>query len=162
MILTKSTFRDERINAYCMGAGVIPYAIAPDGRIYFLLARECFVPDWKSSSRWSAFEGARAQTERVTETASREFFEESMGLIYNREEIPDRLEHGEFLFRVVLRITGDQRTERYHCSYVMEIPWDRSLPKRFSILRNNLLLLQNKAAHMHDVRPFVAVPRSIR
>ena len=65
-----------------MGGGILPYTIH-EGDIYFLLSRESVDYKWKESGLWSDFGGNEEETDEGEKslTASREFYEETMGCI---------------------------------------------------------------------------------
>lgn len=121
-----------------MGAGVLPFAIDDTGKVQVLLGRERFMPSWKGSCRWSGFEGSRKQGESVTDTASREFFEESLAILLSKDHIDKMIERENFAMRIVLKIDHERRTERYHCTYVIRIPWDTTIPNKFHKVRSDI------------------------
>ena len=88
------------------GAGVLPFCIAPDGSLHFILGKECYDPSWVwGSDRWSAFEGGRKGDESTLTNASREFCEESLGVLLEDkvnqvEKMHQDLSSGNFALRV--------------------------------------------------------------
>lgn len=74
-------------------AGVLPYAVHPgDGRVYFLLGREQYIRGWNASESYSDFGGGREPGETTRDTAAREAYEESMGILGTTEQIRKRVE----------------------------------------------------------------------
>lgn len=73
-------------------AGIIPVSFV-DGRWFFLLGLEHQADEWGSSEKWSDFGGgAEPRDGSPLETASREAYEETMGLLGSKEEIMKALE----------------------------------------------------------------------
>ena len=128
-------FGEEDINRHTMGAGVIPVSTDDDGVVRVLLGRERFSPYWKGSCRWSGFEGSRYRCEDITTTALREFTEESLGVVLPREALRSVIASGDHEMRIVLRIMNDRVATRYHCTYIVHIPWDDEIPRRFERTR---------------------------
>ncbi len=142
MELEYTTFFEEDVANFCQGGGVIPIARHPDGEVRVLLGRERFVSSWKGSCRWSGFEGGRKEGEAVETTVCREFIEESLGLVLPREAT-ERLVGGRgYWRRIVLNVSSDRRTERYHCTYVLVVDWDESVSSRFEKTRLHLEYLE--------------------
>ena len=63
-----------------IGAGILPMAIN-DGKVYFLFSRERNLGDFKEKGLWSDFGGKDENGETPMETAIREGYEESSGLL---------------------------------------------------------------------------------
>lgn len=82
-------------------AGILPYAIW-SGDIYFLLGEERYQKNFVDSLKWSDFGGGRKAHEiNILETASREFYEETMGCIFKSEQqILDLLQNEKYDFFV--------------------------------------------------------------
>lgn len=131
-------FAQADIDAHSLGAGILPYAIKPDGSLHVLLGRERYAPLWRGSCRWSGFEGSRQAPELIAQTATREFAEESLGVVLDSETVERLLEEHGHTMRIVLRILHDRRPERYHCTYVVQIPWDPAVVERFEEWRARL------------------------
>jgi len=162
MELSDSSFEYDRVERYCMGAGVIPISTDESGRSRVLLGRERWIPQWRGSCRWSGFEGSRKSSEDVVTLAVREFLEESLGVV---DVVPDcdvshrfpilacRLRARLFWRRIVLKIEHDRRPERYHCTYVVPVPWDPIVPERFHALRLRVEQLDRVVQEFHYTRP---------
>src|SRR5438105_4338369 len=79
-----------------LSAGVLCYSIPPNSdEIFFLLGRECHIIECKNLVRkcWCDFGGKMEQGEKEEDTASREFFEESMGIVCTNECIDSECHH---------------------------------------------------------------------
>ena len=74
-----------------MGAGILPITFYK-GKIYFLFGREA-LGIWKNSGLWSDFGGAKDGKETYKETAIREGWEESDGVLGNKSIIGDLIEN---------------------------------------------------------------------
>ena len=159
MQIQRSDFDAESIERFGSGAGIIPLARAPSGEYHMLLGRERFLPSWKGSCRWSDFGGGRKQGETLLQTAVREFSEESLGIVEDVAMLRRRLEDKDYWIRVVLRIHSDtgKRVERYHCTYVLEVPWCPSMVESFSIRRRDMETLDNIAKEMDRLFPEFAM-----
>lgn len=131
MNLAHSSFRAEDVESRGMGAGVLPFAVLPNGELRILLGRERFMASWKGSCRWSGFEGSRKPGESLVEAALRECSEESLAVVAQDLTAARLTEERRYWIRVVLRIVNDRSLERYHSTWVVRVPWDETLPKRF-------------------------------
>lgn len=151
MDIRLSRFLPDDIDARCSGAGILPYAIDPAGNVQVLLGREQFVPQWKGSCRWSGFEGSRMRDERIVDTAVREATEESLGLF--APTLQRLLQDGVYERRIVLRMQSDRIPERYHCTYVVQIPWDPELPARFQAMRSHVEYIDRLVQEWRMSRP---------
>lgn len=69
-----------------MGAGILPLA-SYKGKLYFLFSRESKSIKYKDSGLWSDFGGGAEKGEGFFETAIREGWEESMGIMGNKKDI---------------------------------------------------------------------------
>jgi hypothetical protein len=132
MQLQRVHFDTDAVERFGMGAGIVPISVDPHGTVHVLLGRERFMPHWKGSCRWSGFEGSRkGNGEWLSETALREFCEETLGVVQDRAAIARTLDDGDYWLRIVLRICDDRRPERYHATYVVPVAWNPDIPKRF-------------------------------
>ena len=138
MDIRSSHFSHTEIESLGIGAGVLPYAVDETGEMHVLLGRERFMPSWKGSCRWSGFEGSRKKNETMINTAKREFVEESLGVVLNEQEINTILHDKTYSVRIVLKILHDRLSERYHCTYVVQIPWDVTIPAKFKEVRQKI------------------------
>ena len=151
--VTRTEFCGDAVEAWGMGAGVVPVALAPDGTYRVLLGRERFLPQWKGSCRWSGFEGSRKEGERVRQTAVREFCEESLGVL--QDDVADAVARDAHWIRIVLRIRNERRSaaERYHATYVVPVAWDAHAPERFLKTRLALEHVDRAAQEWRYARP---------
>lgn len=145
-----------------MGAGVVPISTDEKGVTHLLLGRERWIPNWRGSCRWSGFEGARKENEDVVTSACREFLEESMGVVrildasHSDEPwyvIAQSIRLRKFWRRVVLKIDSERRSERYHCTYVVPVPWDPDVGDRFRSLRASIEIIDRLFQEWRYTRP---------
>lgn len=69
------------------GAGILPYAFY-NNTIYFLVGREHLESGWTGSGKLSDFGGAvESKHKNPADTAASEFWEETMGLFYSKDEV---------------------------------------------------------------------------
>ena len=110
-----------------MGAGILPYAIQ-NGQLYVLLGRERVEDNQKhgQSGLWSDFGGKKIPGEETIETAAREAFEESDGLLGSKVQIIDTLRSGLKSGIVTESVCSGSS----HVSYLLEIPFNSTLPTR--------------------------------
>lgn len=153
MELRRSQFREDDIDRHGMGAGILPFARDADGNLFVLLGRERYMPSWKGSCRWSGFEGSRKEHEPIAETALREFEEESLGVVACADALRRRLQDDDYSMRIVLKIVNERRAERYHCTYVVEVPWQPELPDAFRKTRSNIEHIDRLAQEWRHRRP---------
>ena len=140
------------------GAGIIPVSKSPCGEYHLLLGRERFLPQWKGSCRWSGFEGSRKAKESLTETAIREFTEESLGVVFESQGVISRLiQEKAYWIRVILRITNDKRSEKYHSTYVINVPWNGNIVETFSTQRSKIERLDRLTRVMERAFPTFAL-----
>lgn len=99
-------------------ACVLPYASMPDGSFFVLLGFE---------GDWCAFGGQHEPGELPEDTASREYSEETLGLVFpRREDLRDDLFDHRYTAKIVtcLNEGADEKHERnYLTTYLKEIPW---------------------------------------
>ena len=103
-----------------IGAGILPMAIN-DGKVYFLFSRERNLGEFKESGLWSDFGGKDEKNESPIETAIREGYEESSGLLGTIKDI---------IFLVKKKCVKQILIPNY-ATYVVLIDYDPELPKRF-------------------------------
>lgn len=156
MQVERAAFHTADIEAYGMGAGVVPLAIDPAGTYRVLLGRERFVPQWKGSCRWSGFEGSRKENECMQDAAVREFCEESLGVLTTTCGMATTLSNRNYWIRIVLKIHQERRTiNRYHTTYVVPVQWDADAPHRFLRLRMNIEFIDRAVQEWCYARPMV-------
>lgn len=117
-----------------MCGGVLVYMVAPNGATYVVLGREQYVRGWKSSLTWCDFSGQRDNDLDRDEiaTASREFFEESIGIFGDMEP---RLRSNQFSHHITMR-RNDQSVAR--SMYAVQVPWTADVARRFYGRREHL------------------------
>lgn len=126
------------------GASILPVMVEPEhGQLYFLLAKERYHPSWpQGSNLWSDFGGGHQDSDSCSEAvASREFVEETLGQVkffeadtLPRSDIDDMvsaLQQGHFLLQFV-----HDHNHLCFMTFVVQIPWDPFIPKRFHDVRN--------------------------
>lgn len=137
-----TAFDANEVSEQGMGAGIIPISKGPNGEVFLLLGRERWTSHWKGSCRWSGFEGGRKGGEDTISTAVREFSEESLGVVERTDVVRKRLEEEDYWLKIVtltLQDKGAYSTQnRYHCTHILPVVWDETLPSRFRNERNNL------------------------
>lgn len=150
MRVDEECFDARNVERYCMGAGIIPISVCPDTNVpHLLLGRERWVPSWKGSCTWSGFEGSRKDCESTRMSAAREFVEESMGCVrlcpndgdspYDRiRDVIHKLDTGDYWKRIVLRIDTERKSERYHTTFLVTVPWCAEAPARFFDVRTEV------------------------
>lgn len=154
--LAETVFDLEAIDKHIVGAGILPFCRDPAGSIQFGLAKERYIAHWRGSDKWSGFEGGRKRSEPVEETAAREFVEESMGILVDHAgqqlnhvpELVQRLQCGKYAARIVLCIVHPGHADRYHVTFLLEVPYQPSSMARFAAARRFMLDLQTRT---HDL-----------
>lgn len=142
---------DIAINA--LGAGIIPVSVDANGDIFVMLGKERFIPHWKGSLKWSGFEGGRKGNESIENTASREYFEESLGVIrilglpnVTVKSLANFLKEDNYVTKFTLSIVHNvDISPRYHITYIVQVEHDptMTIPQEFEIKRQHLIELQN-------------------
>tara|TARA_B110000046_G_C13006396_1_gene404588 strand:+ start:1114 stop:2055 length:942 start_codon:yes stop_codon:yes gene_type:complete len=125
---------------------VIPYCICSENRAWVLLGRERADAGWHGSRKWSAFAGSSLPDEAAWETASREYWEESLGVVdpasgrwssQANNHMRDALREGDFDISIFMRFHTRMRGRaKTHLTYVKRVPFSPLLSQRFSILRD--------------------------
>ena len=83
-----------------MGAGILPVTVYKD-KIYFLYGRESVEASSKyDKGKWSDFGGGREKGESAKQTAIREGFEETSGILGSEQDIADMI-HKNLLKKLV-------------------------------------------------------------
>ena len=144
----------DELKSNVVGCGIIPYSINEDGKYVVLLGQETFVARWRGSLKWSGFEGGRKFGESVEISASREFIEESMGVVSidgvnnaTIEDVHQFLLQKKFMARVlvcILHENNGEQQKRYQLTYLINIPYDEKCTHSFEKLRADFLDLNAK------------------
>lgn len=116
-------FTNNNRNWLKYSAGILPVAIDHDGHIMFLVGRD------KRRECWSDFGGhAENEDNSIPEnTASREFYEETLGTIYNIQTMKSRL-YNRHITRMFIDDTASDKT---YFSYIMKIPYSKNIVDNF-------------------------------
>ncbi len=126
------------------GAGILLYMArdtANGPEVSLVLAQEDYTEGWNQSGCWSAFEGGRKKGETVTDTAAREFCEETMHSIdlcgdgtCDAATLARRLEDAAFSMRIAVARTRSG----VKVLYLIRIPWDSDPRGSFMDARQTL------------------------
>jgi len=152
----------EDVQSHIVGAGVLPIHIDAHNNITMLLGKERYILNWRSSLKWSGFEGGRKPNETVENAAAREFFEESLGVIRivpdedpTVESIRKFLYDGHYFARILLCIVHNEILSecRYHVTYVIQIPTQRDdIIETFTQKRHDALVLQQQIQTLNSIQ----------
>jgi|AACY02.1.fsa_nt_gi 8-oxo-dGTP pyrophosphatase MutT (NUDIX family) len=122
-----------------VGASVLCFSVHPEtAGVYFLLGKERFNPLWPvSSCKWSDF-GGRVGLEDtcIEDTATREFEEETMGVV----DVYLGLQERQYVCRLDLGVAPKK-----FVVFVKQIEWDPTISTRFTSLRRNAVVQGNSA-----------------
>jgi len=102
-----------------MGAGILPVALYK-GEVYFLFGRESRHIDHKASGLWSDFGGSPEKKERRIDTAAREGWEETEGVLGSQEHIKFMIEN-----RCIKRFNM-----KHYTSFVIPVYYRKSIIKK--------------------------------
>lgn len=134
-----------------IGASILPFSIDPFYHgIYFLLAKERS-GNWFGSNKWDDFGGKANENESPCEVASREFQEESCGVVKiyeNETPIPrrshelvcDMLKNQQYMMHIDFK---PDHTPFVYRTYVKQVPWQPESFQRFGLLINELVNLKH-------------------
>ena len=111
-----------------MGGGILPVA-HHNGAYYFLFSRESSVPKHNSSGLWCDFGGRREGNESHMDTALREGFEESNGLLGSVKKLRFLIKN--HLFQRV--------TVRGYSLYITQISYNEKLADQFKDIYDNAM-----------------------
>ena len=121
-----------------MGGGILPVAYYK-GNWYFLFARESPFNN-THQGLWSDFGGSKEKGESYKETAIREGWEESSGILGSKKTIENLIKYKTLRYVT----TGGYRT------YVVLIDYDKMLPKKFRTKFLNILEKKPGLVTKHD------------
>jgi len=108
-----------------MGAGIIYYK-KKNGKYYYLLGKENKYEDYSDSCKYSDFGGSKQGKENNIICATRESYEETMGIFGNKKEYEEMIKESKY------RIKGSK-----HTSYLCYIDYNKDLPKIFKNIYNH-------------------------
>lgn len=123
----KSVITQTYDNPNLKAAGILPYTLADDGKVYVLLGRQA-ISSIPSSGMWKGFGGKRDPGETLFFTALREAKEESRAVLGEENPLYDPNEFP--LDQVIV-------TEHYNFKYLQlmaPVKWDPDAPKRFQLI----------------------------
>ena len=122
-----------------MGGGILPVALHK-GKLYFLFSRE-YIKSKEDPGLWSDFGGSKEKGETYKETAIREGWEESSGILGSKKSIK----------KLVETKTLKSFTLRGYKTYIVLINYNKNLPKKF---RKNFLDVKKKCPHLIEKNGF--------
>ena len=105
-----------------MGAGILPVTVY-NNKIYFLYARESVDVKSKASGKWSDFGGGTEKNESSKQTAIREGWEETSGILGNKNDIKNLINNN-----LLDKIDYNGDGKGTYTVYLILIPYDKSLP----------------------------------
>jgi hypothetical protein len=136
----------RHIRGRLAGASLLCFSVDPNfSCVYFLLGKERHNVRWPNgSNRWSDFGGRVSSLDGCAEdTASREFFEETLGVVkyFEGDQLPRQgwrdiaadLKDGRF----TMKLTQGNSSRKF-VIFVKQIPWDPEVVSRFSTYRSYL------------------------
>ena len=153
------------------GAGIICFSQIPQTKEYaIILGRERMTPGWRQGShKWSSFSGRLDNSEDAFSGASREFVEESMGIIplddtmdkpVSCKCVQTHLLKASYEGIVTHTCESKEIPLRKHLSFVCRIPYSPLIPSEFRTLRERLLVLDDIFKRYHRIRKTLCeVPR---
>ena len=122
-----------------MGGGILPVARYKD-KIYFLYGREAIRGHDRDAGLWSDFGGAKEKHETPKQTAIREGYEETSGILGSQTNIKNLI-HYDLLGTIYYR---------GYTIFLVEIPYSRHLPKRLSRRYNYALKKEPEKVFAHN------------
>lgn len=116
--------------------GVLPYAYESSGDLYFLCGKERYSPGFTGSNLWSDF-GGDPEGESVILGGAREFFEESMGMFGNVNQIAKKLK------------TATRVKVLEGVMFLFEVHYDKNLPMTFKNVYKYMNLAYPQSDYEH-------------
>jgi 8-oxo-dGTP pyrophosphatase MutT (NUDIX family) len=127
-----------------MGAGILPVTVYKD-KIYFLYGRESVEASSKyDKGKWSDFGGGREKGESAKQTAIREGFEETSGILGSEQDIADMI-HKNLLKKLVYNDGKGTYTV-----FLVLMPYDKTLPDKLKKIYKNALKKEPKKVFAHN------------
>ena len=130
------------------GASVLPFAVLPNGNVFFLLGRENVWKDMAGEGQWCAFGGQHECNEHeVAAVAARECAEETCGVLNpNVYTMTEQLRQKLFYRKVEACInygsTADS-TRKYYFTYAVQVPYQFDVGEQFQRKVSRLRVLQD-------------------
>jgi len=152
MDIKVTNFDEALVEKNSVGSGILPISVDENGVVYLLLAKEKFNPLWKEGHKWSGFEGGRKSSESITQTAIREYNEESLGVIKLQKNIAEIIKKKEYSMKLVVNIQQDKICSKFHITYLIAVPWQTNCINDFDNLRNMLLSVQNLGSCLEKLK----------
>jgi len=112
-----------------MGGGILPLA-SYKGKLYFLFSRESKYIKYKDSGLWSDFGGGADKGESFFDTAVREAWEESMGIMGSKKDIK----------YILNNYTIDTIEINGYKTYIVMMKYNKEIIKLFDNYYNNALI----------------------
>jgi len=101
--------------------GVLPFC-QHNGNIMILLGKEPYVDNWKDSMMWSDFGGKPEKNEKCIQTASRECFEETLGILGCNIYLAEQLSSSKSIFI----------EHKNAIIYLLKIDYNESIPLHYN------------------------------
>lgn len=120
------------------------------GQVFLVLGREQYVRGWKGSLRWSEFGGKSksGETGDPVQTAGREFFEETLGVLGN---VTTSLQNGEYLFKITISRRFRERVAK-RVLFIKEIPYSPRAALCFQERREHLKQILFSVARIREIQ----------
>lgn len=136
--------RQQKSSNTIKAAGVLPYSKDATGKTWFLLGRERPNENWGiDSSSWSEFGGSMDKNETPEEGAAREFFEETMGVVFGHKKwMGNELKEGRYLLVMDSR-TPSGKGYRSFVKYIPFIDYPAKFAQYKTISKKNPELFQS-------------------
>jgi len=115
---------------------IVPFCVhVPSQTVYIVLAQIARTQSGRSAA-WGDLGGVPGNNESSESTAAREFYEESLG-VFGELKMEENLMTGQYLIKCTFQYDDGSHSDYY----VVEVPFDRMMAKRFRTIREELLLL---------------------
>ena len=154
--------RTKRMEAedftHVVGASILPFMRDPKyNSLLFILGRERADLRYHDSGTWGDFSGRQLRQEHVIDTAAREVWEETLGVMRfsSEDSIPvcssiplaNRIRQGEYAMRLVFKSRSDRAQ---YVTYIIEVPFDPRVVRRFERIRQRLKQ-HRKSGHRRSI-----------
>jgi 8-oxo-dGTP pyrophosphatase MutT (NUDIX family) len=128
-----------------MGAGILPVTVYRN-KIYLLYGREN-VDDKNNKDRgkWSDFGGSTEKGESAFQTAVREGWEETAGILGSKTKIKNLIK-----YNLLDKISWDKDGKGIYTIFLVLIPYDSSLPKKLDKVYKNALKNEPEKVFAHN------------
>ena len=127
-----------------MGAGILPVTVYKN-KIYFLYGRESVEASRRyDKGKWSDFGGSREKGESARKTAEREGWEETAGILGNKQDIKNLIKRN-----LLDKVVYNDGKGTYTVFLVM-IPYDKTLPYKLRKIYKNALKNEPEKVFAHN------------